>query len=253
MAATATVTVTARSQTTQFFDIDRNMRPYFSCITHSGLGVWTGPRFDLGQFSGSPVARGSTRDQPSLFVCSRRRVQDMTAGLLAQFSIDNIRFHMPVPVTFPRRLPPEVDLLVLSFLGHFTWEILQAPLFASLSKTDHFIGIAICLKATLGDLVIALAAFWCAAFAGKNRYWFATSGIAAPAVFFAVGLLATVGLEYLSTEVLGRWAYDGVMPVLPVLGTGLSPILQWIFVPLFVLWYMRRLTPGILDARYNQG
>jgi len=105
--------------------------------------------------------------------------------------------------------------------------------------------IAICLKATFGDLAIALAAFWCAAFVGKGRNWVAKTGTFAPAVFFAVGLLATIGLEYFSTEITGRWAYDTVMPVLPILGTGLSPILQWVFVPMFVLWYMRRLTPRL--------
>ena len=160
---------------------------------------------------------------------------------------------MPVPARLLRRLPPEVDLLVLSFLGHFSWEILQAPLFASLEATDHFVGIAICLKATIGDLAIALAAFWCAAFVGKGRDWVAKTGTLAPAVFFAIGLLATVGLEYFNTEMTGRWAYDGSMPLLPVLGTGLSPILQWVFVPMFVLLYMRRLTPKIVGQRHNPG
>ena len=28
-----------------------------------------------------------------------------------------------------RIVPVEVDLLILSFLGHFAWELLQAPLF----------------------------------------------------------------------------------------------------------------------------
>ncbi len=149
---------------------------------------------------------------------------------------------MPLPARFLSRSLPEIDLIILSFLGHFAWEILQAPLFASLSETDHFIGIATCLRATIGDLGIALAAFWCAAFTRKDRNWVAKAGILAPAVFFAVGLLATLGLEYLNTEVTGRWSYDGLMPLLPVLGTGLTPILQWIFVPMLVLWYMRRLT-----------
>lgn len=160
---------------------------------------------------------------------------------------------MPDPAKLHCRMPPEADLLVLSFLGHFAWEILQAPLFANLSGTEHFVGIAICLKATIGDLAIALTAFWCAAFAGKGRYWVASTGTLAPAVFLAVGLLATIGLEYFSTEVTDRWAYDGAMPLLPVLGTGLSPMLQWVFVPMFVLWYMRRLTAKIADQRRNPG
>jgi len=160
---------------------------------------------------------------------------------------------MPLPVSLPRRLPPEVDLLILSFLGHFAWELLQAPLFVSLSQTEHFAGIAICLKATLGDLAIALAAFWCAAIVGKTRIWIADASMASLAVFFAVGLLATITLEYLHIEVTGRWAYDKVMPTLPILGTGLSPILQWLFVPAFVLWYMRRLTPRTSEEAHNPG
>ena len=160
---------------------------------------------------------------------------------------------MPDPAKLHCRMPPEADLLVLSFLGHFAWEILQAPLFANLGRTEHFVGIAIYLKATIGDLAIALKAFWCAAFAGKGRYWVASTGTPAPAVFLAVGLLATIGLEYFNTEVTDRWAYDGAMPLLPVFGTGLSPMLQWVFVPMFVLWYMRRLTPKIADQRQNPG
>jgi len=70
---------------------------------------------------------------------------------------------------------------------------------------------------------------------------------------FTVGLLATIGLEYFNTEVTGRWAYDGVMLLLPALGTGLSPILQWVFVPLLVLWYMRRLASKNVDQRHNLG
>lgn len=146
-------------------------------------------------------------------------------------------------VAYARRLPAELDLLVLSFLGHFAWEILQAPLFSSLSQTDHYTGIAICLRATLGDLAIALAAFWCASLVGQGRQWFMLPGKRAPVVFFAVGLLVTIGLEYLSTEMTSRWTYGGAMPLLPVIGTGLSPILQWVFVPILVLWYMRRLAP----------
>ena len=155
---------------------------------------------------------------------------------------------MSPPITFSRRLPPEVDLLALSFLGHFAWEILQAPLFSSMSQVDHFAGIYICLKATLGDLAIALTAFWSAAVLGRSRKWFTLPGKRAPAVFFAVGLLLTIGLEYVHTEITGRWAYDGVMPLLPIIGTGLTPILQWIFVPLLVLSYLRRLPPKISDS-----
>lgn len=94
---------------------------------------------------------------------------------------------MSLPVAYARPLPPEVDLLALSFLGHFAWEIMQARLFSSLRQADHFVGISICLKATMGDLAIALAASWCAAILGRSRKWFTRRGRRSPAAFFAVG------------------------------------------------------------------
>ncbi|GIL02585.1 MAG: hypothetical protein BroJett030_24840 [Alphaproteobacteria bacterium] len=138
-------------------------------------------------------------------------------------------------------MPIEADLLILSFLGHFAWELLQAPLFASLDGADHVTGILICLRATLGDMVIALSAYWAAAIAGGGRRWVTRPGVRDIAVFVATGLIATVVLEHLSTEVLDRWSYGSAMPRLPVLGTGLAPILQWLIVPTIVLWYLMRL------------
>jgi hypothetical protein len=37
-----------------------------------------------------------------------------------------------------------------------------------------------------------------------------------------------------------RWDYSDAMPRLPVMGTGLLPLLQWLAVPLLVLWFVRR-------------
>ena len=62
------------------------------------------------------------------------------------------------------------------------------------------------------------------------------------AVWLAVGLVATMAIEFYSTEVAGRWTYGESMPRLPLIGTGLAPVVQWIVVPLLVLWYMQRLT-----------
>jgi len=42
-----------------------------------------------------------------------------------------------------------------------------------------------------------------------------------------------------------RWAYSEAMPHLPVLGTGLLPLLQWLVIPPLVLWFIRRqIAPG---------
>lgn len=136
----------------------------------------------------------------------------------------------------------EADLLILSFLGHFAWELLQAPLFSSLDATAHFAGILVCLRATFGDLGIALGAFWCAAWFGGGRAWVARPTVGAVSLFIGFGLVVTIGLEFVNTEVLNRWSYGPGMPRMPIFGTGLAPLLQWMIVPALVLWYLKRLT-----------
>ena len=41
-----------------------------------------------------------------------------------------------------------------------------------------------------------------------------------------VGLCYTVFSEWLNTQVRHSWSYTGAMPLLPPLGTGLTPFLQ---------------------------
>ncbi len=135
---------------------------------------------------------------------------------------------------------PEIDLVILSFLLHFAWEILQSPLFSSLDDVSHLAAIRVCLQAALGDVVIGLVAFWAVALL-SGRQWIAALNWRNVIAFLAAGLVITVFLEYLNTEILRRWTYGADMPTLPFFGTGLSPILQWIIVPLVVLWYLKRL------------
>ncbi len=57
-------------------------------------------------------------------------------------------------------------------------------------------------------------------------------------VFLLAGLAITVALEWLNVYVWRNWAYSREMPV--VFGIGLTPILQWLLVPLLTLWLARR-------------
>jgi hypothetical protein len=53
------------------------------------------------------------------------------------------------------------------------------------------------------------------------------------------GIAYTVFSEWLNVSVRGSWAYAADMPVVPWLGTGLSPILQWIVVPAASFMWVR--------------
>ena len=65
-------------------------------------------------------------------------------------------------------------------------------------------------------------------------------------VFTAIILDAayTVFSEWLNVEIRRSWSYTAAMPVVRFLGTGLTPLLQWLIVPGLVL--------AIIGYRYRR-
>ncbi|MGB3755651.1 MAG: hypothetical protein WBA07_04665 [Rivularia sp. (in: cyanobacteria)] len=94
--------------------------------------------------------------------------------------------------------------------------------------------------ATFGDVLIALTGFWTVAFFSKSRCWFRQPKWWQLSIFILVSLVITIIFEKLATGVLNRWEYADIMPTLPVLGTGLTPIIQWIIIPLIIIWFVKR-------------
>ena len=64
------------------------------------------------------------------------------------------------------------------------------------------------------------------------------------AIFVAVGILLTLGFEYYYTNISLRWTYADLMPLVPLFGIGLSPLLQWRIIPPLVVWLARRYLLG---------
>lgn len=128
---------------------------------------------------------------------------------------------------------------------HFAWGFLQVPAFAGMAEMDHWQGIVVCTEATIGDVGMALSAFWVTALAARSRHWIQRPSFQPMAIFLGVGVALTIGLEYYYTQISNRWAYADIMPLVPPFETGLSPLLQWIVVPLMVVFIVRRqITPS---------
>ena len=159
----------------------------------------------------------------------------------AAFTIER-RSNILKPVRWLANLPrtPEFSVVVFSFLLNLVWEIWQVPLFRGMADQPHWLGVKACTQATLGDSGIALAAFWVTAICARNRGWILEPRKADIAIFIGAGIVATLFLEALATGVLDRWAYSDNMPRLPVLGTGLLPVIQWLVLPPLVVWFVRR-------------
>lgn len=125
--------------------------------------------------------------------------------------------------------------------GSLVWEIAHVPLYTLwLTGTGGEIAFAV-LHCTLGDVLIAGITFGLSlALFGRawpeRRLW----PVAMLTIVFAVAY--TVFSEWLNISVRGSWAYRDIMPTLPPFGTGLTPVLQWIVVPVIAFrfaWHPR--------------
>lgn len=132
------------------------------------------------------------------------------------------------------RYLPRVALLNL------VWEIAQLPLYTLWHDgTPGEIAYAVA-HCTAGDAVIgglALLAALALLRPGPPSTW-PLARIAALTTAFAV--VYTLYSEWLNTSVRQAWAYSELMPVLPVAGTGLAPLAQWLTLPLLALLLARR-------------
>jgi hypothetical protein len=136
-----------------------------------------------------------------------------------------------------RAYQPWLAMAGFAFLIHFAWEMLQAPFYAGLSEARHWPEVLRCARATLGDVGITLAGYAVGAVSARDRYWVARPTPRVTALYLVTGMCLTVALELYSVRLTARWAYGPSMPV--VLGVGVLPIAQWLFLPPVVLWLAR--------------
>lgn len=134
---------------------------------------------------------------------------------------------------------PEWVCAMYLFLLHFVWEMLQTPFYAEMAVMPHWPATLFCLRATIGDVAIGVAAFCAAALVQRSRGWFLEPTTVAVVAFVGVGVLATVALE-LHAFAQDRWSYSAVMPVVSVVGVGLVPLMQWLVLPWPLLFLLRR-------------
>lgn len=141
--------------------------------------------------------------------------------------------------------------VVASALGHLAWELAQLPLYTIWYQgSAGEIGFAVA-HCTAGDLLIASTALLGATMLFGNSRWPASRFYVVGAATVLGGVLYTVFSEWLNTEVRGGWTYAELMPTLPLVGTGISPLAQWIFIPCAALWWARR--PTLRVSKMNEG
>lgn len=123
--------------------------------------------------------------------------------------------------------------MLFAFLLNFPWEFIQSPLFEGMADTPHWEAVKGCTRATLGDVVIMLAAYWGVSMLRRNRAWIATPSRRDVSLLIIVGLCITAIIEWLVLHGWWwvSWRYSAAMPVIPGLGVGWVPLSQWVILP----------------------
>lgn len=120
------------------------------------------------------------------------------------------------------------------------WETVQLPLYTLWQEgTPAAIAFAV-IHCTGGDALIGMGALGTALLLVGHGNWPHIGFARVLAVATVIGVAVTVYLEWLNVEVKGAWAYAAAMPRLPPLGTGLSPVMQWVVIPPLALLAARR-------------
>lgn len=132
--------------------------------------------------------------------------------------------------------------LIIIGLGNFTWEIVHLPLYTIWTDKGFAANVFAVLHCTLGDLLIASASLLGALFVAGHSDWPTKRYLPVAVIAISFGFAYTVFSEWLNTQVRGNWSYRELMPVLPLIGIGLSPLAQWIVIPTAAFFWLQRRT-----------
>ena len=138
-------------------------------------------------------------------------------------------------VTSPRASSPLWPRVLLRYLaavgmGGLVWEFAQMPLYTIWQTLNGGSIAYAAVHCWVGDLLIAASCLGVAILI-SDRNWPSRHYGRTAVLATALGVISTILLEWLNVDLLQNWAYAPSMPVLPFLGTGLSPLLQWLILP----------------------
>ena len=130
--------------------------------------------------------------------------------------------------------------------GNLAWEAAQLPLYTLWREGTIGEQAFAVIHCTGGDVLIATTTLLLALTTAADGRWPDHPSVYRRVAGLTVGLgvLYTIFSEWLNLVIRQSWAYSDLMPVVPVIGTGLAPLLQWIAVPLAGFWFARRTLPA---------
>jgi len=136
--------------------------------------------------------------------------------------------------------------------AHLIWEFAHLPLYTIWREGTPGEIIFAAVHCTGGDALIATATLILALlFAGADwprdhrAYW------RVAILTIALGVGYTGFSEWLNIVVRESWAYSELMRIIPLVDAGLSPMMQWVIIPLAAFWWAKRPIDGPPSAEFT--
>lgn len=139
-----------------------------------------------------------------------------------------------------RWLPGLRRYFAVMLLGNLVWEVGHLPLYTlwiTGTLSEMAFAVAHC---TAGDLLIGAVALLGTLLAVGDARWPEVGFARVTALATIAGVAYTVFSEWLNIGFRGSWAYTAAMPVVPFVGIGLTPLMQWVVVPSAAAWFAHR-------------
>ena len=124
-----------------------------------------------------------------------------------------------------------IVVIILAFVLNFVWEILQLSLYKN--NVYDVLHILLFALASVADAIMVVLIYFAFALVYKNAFWI--KNITIPGAFI---LIITGGIGAVLAEMRhlskGDWAYASSMPVIPFVNVGVSPVLQFMVLPIII-------------------
>lgn len=119
------------------------------------------------------------------------------------------------------------------------------PLYEAIINFQH---IAFCSLASVADAIMVLLIYFGFALIYKSPLWISKLTIPRTLLLMLVGGVGAVASEVRHLSA-GSWAYSKSMPNIPIFNVGLSPVLQFILLPVCIYYLSYKIK---LPGRVNK-
>lgn len=153
---------------------------------------------------------------------------------MTRFTVDAHTFDQGIWLPVIRRYITFVAIVNL------IWEFAQLPLYTLWHEGTTGEIVFAAVHCTGGDVLVSGATLLLVLIVTGTPNWPHERFSFVASLTILGGIAYTIFSEWLNIEIRGSWAYSDLMPTVPVIHTGLSPLAQWIVIPIMGFWWANR-------------